>query len=79
MNVKQIYEPGDLCVHKTFGLGMFLREGNYLGECFFYSFETDIHIYEYNPTSYAIHSTEHFGKAFKEQIKNIGGIYKLSY
>jgi hypothetical protein len=39
-------------------------------------FETDIHIYEYNPTSYAIHSSEHFGKAFKEQLKEVGGIYK---
>ena len=39
-------------------------------------FESDIFVYNYNPTSYALQTSEHFGKAFKEKLKEIGAIYK---
>jgi hypothetical protein len=41
-------------------------------------FESDIFVYNYNPTSYALQTSEHFGKAFKEKLKEIGAIYKPS-
>jgi hypothetical protein len=40
------------------------------------TFESDIFVYNYNPTSYALQTSEHFGKAFKEKLKEIGAIYK---
>jgi hypothetical protein len=42
------------------------------------TFESDIFVYNYNPTSYALQTSEHFGKAFKEKLKEIGAIYKPS-
>jgi len=39
---KNKFEVGDLCIHNTFGLGMFLRKGCNLGECYLYFFEKHV-------------------------------------
>jgi len=42
------------------------------------SFETEIQIFDYSNVSLAIQSSEHFGKAFKERLKDIGAKYNPS-
>jgi hypothetical protein len=41
-------------------------------------FETKLEVYNYTDSSFAINISEHFGKAYKENFKEIGGIYKPS-
>jgi hypothetical protein len=41
-------------------------------------FETTLEVYNYTDSSFAISVSEHFGKAFREKLKEIGGIYKPS-
>jgi hypothetical protein len=39
------------------------------------SFETEVKVFKYTDRSIAITTSEHFGKSFTEELKNIGGIY----
>ena len=38
-------------------------------------FETTLEVYNYTDSSFAISISEHFGKAYKDSFKEIGGIY----
>ena len=40
--------------------------------------ETTLDVYNYTEKSFAIRITEHFGKAFKDQFKEVGGRYNPS-
>jgi len=40
--------------------------------------ETQLDVYNYTEKSFAISITEHFGKAFKDQFKEVGGRYNPS-
>lgn len=39
------------------------------------SFETEVKVFKYTEKSIAITTSEHFGKSFTDELKNIGGSY----